>query len=143
MRLLGPISPEILRDSIGVTGTKLDQYTGRYRSHMAATKPARDSLQNAMRSIRQAYESGDRTAARSRRRAVKQQAQALIERDREFEAGLKAVLSVDQQKRYAEWKEQRIRLAREQHRHGHRGHGGSRSQGGRDSAATFSDSAGS
>jgi hypothetical protein len=94
-----------------------------------------------MRSIRQAYQSGDRTAARSRRQSLKPQAEALMKRDREFEAGLKDILSSDQQKRYAEWKERRIKLAREQHRHGRRGLGGSRSQGGRDSTATFSDSA--
>jgi Spy/CpxP family protein refolding chaperone len=143
MRMLGPVSPEVLRDSIGLTGAKLDQYTREYRSHMAATKPARDSLQTAMRSIRDTYKKGDRTAARSQRQALRQQAQALRKKDQEFEAGLKNILTPDQQKRYAQWKEERIKLAHE-HRQGRRDHGEWRSQSSsRDSAATFSDSAGS
>lgn len=143
MRHLGPVSPEILRDSIGVTGAKLDQYTRQYRSHMAATKPARDSLRTAMRSIRESYKSGDRTNAQNRRHAVRQEAESLMKRDREFEAGLKNILSQDQQKRYAEWRENQIKLARQWRHHWRRHHGSGESKGraGRDSAATSSDSA--
>jgi Spy/CpxP family protein refolding chaperone len=129
----GPVSPQFLRDSIGVTGAKLDQYNKRYQSYMAQTKPARDSLQSAMRSIRTAFESGDRGTARNRRQAVRRQAEQLIKQDRDFEAGLKDILSPDQQKRYSEWKEQRIKLARERRQEGRRGHG----------HTTSSDSAGS
>jgi hypothetical protein len=128
MRHWGPASPEILRDSIGVSGAKLDQYTKRYQSYMAQTKPARDSLQTAMRSMRSDYQKGDRAAARNRRDAVRKEAESLMQRDRQFEAGLKDILSQDQQKRYAEWRENQIKLAREW-RHRHRG-----------SKATFSDS---
>jgi hypothetical protein len=143
MRQLGPVSPEILRDSIGVTGAKLDQYARQYRSHMAATKPARDSLRIAMRSIHEAYKSGDRTTAQNRRQAVRQEAESLMKRDREFEAGLTKILSQDQQKRYTGWKENQIELARQWRHHRHWDHGAGESKGraGRDSAATFSDSA--
>jgi hypothetical protein len=142
MRLLGPVSPEILRDSIGVTGAKLDQYTSQYRSHMAATKPARDSLRTAMRSIRDSYQSGDRANAQSRRQAVRQEAESLKKRDREFEAGLKNILSQDQQKRYSAWRENQIKMARQWRHQRHRDHGAdSKGRAGRDSAATFSDSA--
>ena len=119
---LGPVSPEFLRDSIGVTGANLDQYTKRYQSYMAQTNPVRDSLQSAKRSIRAAFESGDRNAARDRRQAVRRQAEQLMNRDREFEAGLKDILTQDQQKRYSEWKEQRIKLARERRHEFRRGH---------------------
>ncbi len=142
---LGPVSPDFLRDSIGVTGAKLDQYSKRYQSYMAQTKPARDSLQSAKRSVRAAFEGGDRNAARDRRQAVRRQAEQLMKRDRDFEAGLKDVLSQDQQKRYSEWKEQRTNLARERRHEARRGHdhGGRGATGKRDSATTFSDSAGS
>lgn len=122
MHRLGPVSPEFLRDSIGVSGAKLDEYTKRYQSHMAETKPARDSLQSARRSMRAALESGDRAAARERRQGLRSTAEHLRSRDREFEAGLKDILSQDQQKRYSDWKEQRIKLARERRHEGRRGH---------------------
>ena len=143
MRHLGPVSPEILRDSIGLAGPKLDQYTRLYRSHMDATKPARDSLRAAMRSIREAYKSGDRPTAQNRRQAVRQEAESLMKRDREFDAGLKKMLSQDQQKRYAEWRENQIKLARQWRHQRHRDHGAGEPKGtaGRDSAATFPDSA--
>jgi hypothetical protein len=80
---------------------------------MAETKPARDSLQSARRSMRAAFESGDRSAARERRQGVRGTAEQLKKRDREFEAGLKDILSEEQLKRYSDWKEQRIKLARE------------------------------
>src|SRR5215216_2606700 len=40
----GPPQPEILRDSIGVSGGPLQRYTQRYQEYMAATKPSRNSL---------------------------------------------------------------------------------------------------
>ena len=142
MGQLGPISPEILRDSIGVTGAKLDQYTREYRNHMAATKPARDSLRTAMRSIHEDYKKGDQAAAQNRRRAARKEAESLMKRDHEFEAGLKKILSQDQEKRYSEWRENQIKLAREWRHQRQRNHGTGESKGkaGRDSAATFSDS---
>ena len=130
VRHLGPVSPEILRDSIGLSGAKLDQYTRRYQTYMAQTKPTRDSLQTAMRSARSDYEKGDRAAARSRRDRIRTEVASLRKRDQEFEAGLKGILSKDQQKRYDAWKENQMKLAREW-RHQHRRDRGK---------ATFSDS---
>lgn len=143
MGALGPASPEIMRDSIGVTGAKLEQYTKRYQSYMASTKPARDSLRNELASARTAYEKSDTAAVRNRRPVIRQQAEALRDRDRKFEAGLKDILSSDQQKRYASWKENQIKLAqarRHEWRQGHGGHNHEQAPYGRDSAASRSDS---
>ena len=141
MRSLGPVSPEILRDSIGVTGAKLDQYTKKYQSYMASTKPARDSLRNELASARSAYQKGDTTALRNKRPEIRKQAQALRDRDRKFEEGLKDILSSDQQKRYASWKESQMKLAqarmhdwRKEHGHNH-----GPAPYGRDSTTTRSD----
>jgi hypothetical protein len=107
-----------MRDSIGVTGAKLEDYTKRYESHMAATKPARDSLLNAIEAMRS--KGGDRSAPRERRGALRGQFEALAQRDQQFEASLKDLLSQDQQKRYAEWKENQRNLARKRwHRDRH------------------------
>ncbi|HEY9014522.1 MAG TPA: hypothetical protein VIM84_05630 [Gemmatimonadales bacterium] len=143
MRSLGPVSPEILRDSIGVTGAKLDQYTKKYQSYMASTKPARDSLRNELASARSAYQKGDTTAFRNKRPEIRKQAQALRDRDKKFEEGLKDILSSDQQKRYASWRESQMKLAqarmhdwRKEHGHNH-----GAAPYGRDSTTTRSDSA--
>jgi hypothetical protein len=109
---LGPIAPAILRDSIGVTGSKLEQYTRRYDSHMAATKPARDSLEHAVQAMRSAFQSGDRAAAGERRQAIRRQSDQLAKSDKQFEASVKDLLSKDQQKRYAKWQEEQVNLAR-------------------------------
>jgi hypothetical protein len=128
---MGPIAPAILRDSIGVTGSKLEQYTRRYDSHMATTKPARDSLESAMRSMRTAFQSGDRAAAGERRQAIKRQSDQLAKSDQQFQASLKDLLSKDQQKRYAKWQEEQLNLARERwHRErSEQGHDEARPQG--------------
>ena len=122
----GPIAPAVLRDSIGVTGAKLEQYTQRYNSHMAATKPARDSLRSAFEAMRGAR-SGDRSAAREQRGALRERFQDLAKRDQQFEASVKDLLSQDQQKRYAEWKQNQRNKARNRWHH-YRDRGGDESR---------------
>jgi hypothetical protein len=109
-----------MRDSIGLTGAKLEQYTRRYNSHMAATKPARDSLRNALEAMRSSRRSGDRSTVRERRGALRGQFEELAKRDQQFEANLKDLLSQDQQKRYAAWKDNQRDLARKRWHRGHR-----------------------
>jgi hypothetical protein len=114
----GPITPAILRDSIGVTGSNLEQYTQRYNTHMAATKPARDSLKAAREALRSGARDGNRSAIRERRGTLRERFQDLARRDQQFEAGIKELLSPDQQKRYSEWKESRRSMAGKRwHRH--------------------------
>ena len=107
----GPVAPTILRDSIGVTGSKLEQYTRRYESHMAATKATRDSLRAAMQLLRSSP-NGDRSATRDRRQAIRSQFESLAQKDRQFETSLKDLLTQDQLKRYTEWKQSQRNLAR-------------------------------
>ena len=127
-RQMGPVAPAILRDSIGVTGSALQQYTRRYDSHMAATKPARDSLRSAMQEMRSSFKRGDRSAARDRRQAIRSQFDGLAKRDQQFEASLKDLLSQDQQKRYAQWKEDQRNMARMRWHHDRSGRGGDESR---------------
>ena len=121
--LEGPPAPGLMRDSIQVTGKQLQQYTGRYESHMAATRPSRDSLRTSMQAVRAAFESGNRSEARTRHQAVERQWKQLVEQDQKFEAGLKDVLTKDQQARYQQWKEKRKQEARDRWRKGRRAAG--------------------
>jgi hypothetical protein len=111
--LEGPPAPAILRDSIGLSGDQLERYAQRYSNYMADTRPARDSLRTTARAMRADFESGDRSAARSRRDAIEQQANSLAKRDKEFEKVLKEGLSKDQQKRYDKWKKSREKADQE------------------------------
>jgi hypothetical protein len=75
--------------------------------------------------MRSGSRSGDRDAARERRGALREQFRELKNQDEQFEASLKNLLSQDQQKRYAQWKEDQRNLARQRW---HRGHDRSRDE---------------
>jgi hypothetical protein len=119
----GPASPAILRDTVGLSGPKLQQYSKQYDTYIASTKVARDSLRSNLQAIRSAYESGDRSATRDRRDTVMRQSQDLSRRDQAFEKSLKALLSSDQQKRYDQWKADRQKNERAKWRSEHQDHG--------------------
>jgi Spy/CpxP family protein refolding chaperone len=118
----GPASPEVLRDTVQLSGDKLQQYTKRYDAYMASTKSARDSLRTNLQAVRSAFQSGDRAAARDQRNLVKHQAQDLSKRDQQFEKDLNSLLTKDQQKRYSKWKDDREKSERSRWRgeHSHR-----------------------
>jgi hypothetical protein len=118
----GPASPAILRDTVGLSGAKLQQYSKQYEAYIASTKVARDSLRSNLQAIRSAYESGDRSAAGDRRDTVKRQSEDLSRRDQEFEKSLKSLLSNDQQKRYDQWKADRQKNERANWRSQHQDH---------------------
>jgi hypothetical protein len=122
----GPASPAILRDTIQLSGDKLQQYTKRYDTYMASTQVARDSLRANLQAIRSAFQSGDRSAARDRRDLVRRQAEDLSKKDQQFEKDLKGLLNKDQQKRYDKWKDDRQKNQRAHWRseHSRGGHSG-------------------
>jgi hypothetical protein len=115
----GPPAPAVLRDSIQLSGKGLQQYTQRYESHMSATKASRDSLRAGLQAARSAFEKGDPSDAQSRRERLEKQWKELAEQDKKFEAGLKDILTKDQQTRYSQLQENRKREARDQWRHHH------------------------
>jgi Spy/CpxP family protein refolding chaperone len=108
-----------MRDSIKLTGEPLQQYTTRYGNYMASTKPVRDSLRTTMEDIRASFENGDRSAIREQRTTVDRQWKDLSDRDKNFDKGLKDILTKDQQKRYKKWKDDREKAARDQWRSEH------------------------
>jgi Spy/CpxP family protein refolding chaperone len=112
--LEGPPPPATMHDSIGVTGEHLTRYARLYANHTAATQPLRDSLRTTMKNMRSAFQSGDRSEARTRHQAAEQEWKELSTRDKAFDKALKDVLTKDQQKRYAKWKDDREKAAREQ-----------------------------
>jgi hypothetical protein len=119
----GPASPTILRDTIQLSGDKLQQYTKRYDAYMASTKVARDSLRSNLQAMRTAFQSGDRSAAHDRRDLVRRQAEDLSKKDQQFEKDLKGLLNKDQRKRYDKWKDDRQKNQQAQWRSEHP-HGG-------------------
>ena len=117
----GPIAPATLRDSIQVTGDKLQEYTKRYNNYIASTKVTRDSLRKNLDAVRSAYQQGDRNMEQGQRDQIRKQAEDLQKRDADFEKNLKGLLTKDQQKRYDEWKKNREQSRHEQwkgHQHG-------------------------
>jgi hypothetical protein len=71
---------------------------------------------------------GGRSAVRERRAALRSRFRELAQRDQQFEGSVKNLLSEDQQKRYADWKEKQRDMARKRwHRGHHPDRGGSES----------------
>jgi hypothetical protein len=114
--LEGPPSPAIMRDSISLNTTQVQQYAKRYADHMASTSVERDSLRTEVQAARAAFQDGDRTAGRERGQTIGQQWKDLSDRDKAFDKGLKDILSKDQQKRYSKWKDDRDKAERDQWR---------------------------
>jgi len=112
-----------MRDSLQVSGKELQQYTKLYDSHMAATKPLRDSVRSSVQAARAAYDKGDRSEAQAGREKIQQQGKKLAEQDKKFEDSLKSVLTKDQQTRYQQWKDKRRQEAHDQWQQ-HRAQGG-------------------
>jgi Spy/CpxP family protein refolding chaperone len=112
----GPPSPALMRDSLKLDQDQLQRYAQRYGNHMAATRGVRDSLRTTMASIRASFENGDRSAIREQRTTVERQWKELADQDKNFDKGLKDILSKDQQKRYQKWKDKREKAARDQWR---------------------------
>jgi Spy/CpxP family protein refolding chaperone len=115
----GPASPAILRDTVQLSGGKLDQYTKKYNAYIASTKVTRDSLRSNLQAMRSAFQGGDRSKARDQRDLIMSQAQDLQKRDQEFEQSVKPLLNKDQQKRYDTWKNDRQKNAQERWRGEH------------------------
>ena len=72
------------------------------------------SLQSEVQTMRAAFESGDRSAARDQRDRMDQQSKELAKEDETFDNGLKDLLSKDQQKQYKKWKDNRDKAERAQ-----------------------------
>jgi hypothetical protein len=111
--LEGPPAPALLRDSIGLSGDQFQHYSRLYSNYTAETGAARDSLRTSMLAMRGAFESGDRSAGRSRHDTIEQQSQDLTKRDKEFEKVVKEGLTKDQRKRYDNWKKSRDKAERD------------------------------
>jgi hypothetical protein len=116
---VGPASPAILRDTVQLSGAKLDQYTKQYNAYIASTRVMRDSLRNNLQTMRSAFQSGDRSRAGEQRDVAMRQAQDLQKRDQEFEKSVKPLLDQNQQKRYDTWKNDRQKNAHERWRGEH------------------------
>jgi hypothetical protein len=131
--LQGPPAPAFMRDSIRVSGKALEQYTDRYNRYIGETKATRDSVRTGMDAVRDAYQKGDRSTARSQRDSLSSQWKQLAQKDQKFEDDLKNVLTKDELARYQQWKDKRKQEARaewKEHRggwrRGERGKDGSR-----------------
>jgi hypothetical protein len=116
---VGPASPAVLRDTVQLSGAKLEQYTKQYNAYIASTKVTRDSLRNTLQAMRSAFQGGDRSKAGEQRDIAMRQSQDLQKRDQEFEKSVRPLLDKDQQNRYDTWKNDRKKNAHERWRGEH------------------------
>jgi hypothetical protein len=122
----GPATPGAMQQIAGLDGDQIKRYTRIYEQHMAATKPARDSVRTALQATRQAFESGDMQSARPSRDLVVRLWKDVSKQDEEFDKGLKSILTKDQVKQYSQWREDEKKEAEAQRQEEMRGRFGGR-----------------
>lgn len=110
----GPPTPVAMQQIVGLNEDQTKRYTQAYQQHMAATKPARDSVRTALQATHQAFESGDMQSARPGRDLVVRLWKDVSKQDEEFDKGLKSILAKDQVKQYSQWRDDQKKAAEAQ-----------------------------
>jgi hypothetical protein len=110
----GPATPGAMQQIVGLDQDQTRRYTQSYEQHMAATKPARDSLRTALQATRQAFDSGGMESARPSRDLVVRLWKDLSKQDEEFDKRLKSIFTKDQVKQYSKWREDEKKAAEAQ-----------------------------
>ena len=122
----GPATPGAMQQIVGLDPDQTKRYAQIYEQHMAATKPARDSVRTALQATRQAFESGNMESARPSRDLVVRLWKDVSKQDEDFDKGLKSILTKDQVKQYGRWREDEKKAAEAQRQEEMRGRFGGR-----------------
>ena len=107
----GPPPPEELLDLVGLDSTQYNAYRVQYVSFMEETRPARDSLLEIRRQMRDAYEAGGQAGGRAGGEKLQKTMGELEKRQKEFDQVLKTVLNATQLKRYESWRKEELARA--------------------------------
>jgi hypothetical protein len=107
----GPPAPAEFARIVELPGDKVDRYTQLYDRLMSSTRPQRDSLAAMRRDLREAFDQGDRDAARQHRGKFRPLAEELARQQASFDDALKPLLAEVQWKRYQHWRDDQRKQA--------------------------------
>ena len=107
----GPPAPAEFARIVELPADSVDRYAQLYDRFMSSTRPQRDSLAAMRRDLREAFEQGDREAARRHRGEFRPLTEELTRQQASFDDSLKPLLAKDQWKRYQQWRDDRRKQA--------------------------------
>ena len=105
VELTGPLDTALARVTLSLTPDQIKRYAQVYDSFMVATRPQRDSAQNALAKMNEQLDGGDRAAATLYVEQLQDLGKFLKDRQDRFESDLRRFLSGDQVKAYKKWRE--------------------------------------
>ncbi len=105
VELTGPLDSALARVTLSLTPDQVKRYAQVYDSFMVATRPQRDSAQDALAKMNDRLDGGDRAAATLYIEQLQDLAKFLKDRQDRFESDLRRFLSGDQVKAYKKWRE--------------------------------------
>ena len=105
VELTGPLDSALARVTLSLTPDQVKRYAQVYDSFMVATRPQRDSAQDALAKMNDRLDGRDRAAAMLYVEQLQDLGKFLKDRQDRFESDLRRFLSGDQVKAYKKWRE--------------------------------------
>ncbi|HXG98110.1 MAG TPA: RidA family protein [Gemmatimonadales bacterium] len=105
VELTGPLDSARARVTLALTPDQAKRYAQVYDSFMVATRPQRDSAQDALAKMNERLDGGDRAAAMLYIEQLQDLGKYLRDRQDRFESDLRRFLNGDQVKAYKKWRE--------------------------------------
>src|SRR5439155_1203599 len=105
VELTGPLDSALARVTLALTPDQAKRYAQVYDSFMVATRPQRDSAQDALAKMNERLDGGDRAAAMLYIEQLQDLGKYLKDRQDRFESDLRRFLNGDQVKAYKKWRE--------------------------------------
>jgi enamine deaminase RidA (YjgF/YER057c/UK114 family) len=105
VELVGPLDTALARATLALTPDQAKRYAQVYDSFMVATRPQRDSAQDAITKMNERLDGGDRAAAMLYVEQLQDLGKYLRDRQDRFESDLRRILTGDQVKAYKKWRE--------------------------------------
>jgi enamine deaminase RidA (YjgF/YER057c/UK114 family) len=105
VELVGPLDTALARVTLNLSADQTTRYRQVYDSFMVATRPQRDSAQEATAKMNERLDGGDRAAAMLYVEQLQDLGKYLKDRQDRFENDLRRFLSGDQVKAYKKWRE--------------------------------------
>ncbi len=109
--LNGPPAPAEFARIVQLPADSVNRYAALYDRFMSSTRPQRDSLATMRRNRRDAFEQGDRAAARRHRGEFRPLTEELARQQATFDKALEPLLAKDQWKRYQHWRDDQRKAA--------------------------------
>lgn len=126
----GPFPPDSMTHKFGLDSTQGARYQVSWDSMMAATRPARDSVHEAMEGMRRARTEGYQHEGERQTELIRHLGKELQKQDDHFDGVLRHILTKDQWGDFKDWRKRRRETEKELRQQGQVDGGGMGRRGG-------------